>query len=57
MGIKGILSLFFLTHRHIGHIELDVKKTMCPMCLCVKKLNRTHRIGCKKNYVSYVPMC
>jgi hypothetical protein len=41
--------LFFLTHRHIGHIDFIRKmlqsnhfeeKTMCPMSLCVKIENR-----------------
>jgi ABC-type Mn2+/Zn2+ transport system ATPase subunit len=34
--------IFFLTHRHIGHIVLK------------KKEEEKRR---KKNYVSYVPMC
>ena len=36
-------NTFSLTHRHTGHIvfrkylKKRKKKTMCPMCLCVKK--------------------
>jgi hypothetical protein len=57
--------MFFLTHRHIGHIVFFTRiksnfTNYTNFHYRVKKIRAIRKIrfnSCKKNYVPYVPMC